>query len=335
MILIDAIYINNSGGKVLFDYLIKKLELSEIRVHYLLDDRIIDNHPAIKPENQITYLKAGLRLRHMFYKANRNTFSKVLCFGNLPPTVKLSVEVVTYFHQPLFIKIPREVGVKNKFTIKIKMVILNFIKNNTNKWIVQSENVKSELGKKYNLKKEAIILIPFYPPLPVVDEIIRKKHTFIYISNVGIHKNHQRLIEGFCKFYDKFKVGELGLTVSNEANFEIELIKSSQVKRYPIVNFGFVKRDKLAEIYASSEYLIFPSLAESFGLGLAESIDSGCKVIGANLPYTYAICEPSITFNPLSVDDIATAFEKSLQEEIQPTIKKVENDIENLIRLLK
>ncbi|MFV8370415.1 glycosyltransferase [Flavobacterium sp. LB2R40] len=335
MILVDAIYINNSGGKVLLDYLITKLELSEIRVHFLLDDRIVDQHPLIKKENKITYLKSGLRLRHMFYITNRNKFSKVLCFGNLPPTVKLSVEVITYFHQPLFIKIPREVCLEVKLKIKIKMIILNFIKNNTNKWVVQSDNVRRGLTEKYNLNKEAVILIPFYPPLPAVNKIIRKKHSFVYVSNVGIHKNHQRLIQGFCKFYDKFKIGELGLTVNDEAYFEIELIKSSQLKGYPVVNFGFVNRDKLAEVYASSEYLIFPSLAESFGLGLAESIDSGCKVIGTDLPYTYAICEPSITFNPLSVDDIAIAFEKSMQEGIQPTSIKVKNDIENLIELLK
>jgi hypothetical protein len=40
MILIDALYINNSGGKVLLDYLIEELEKTDKEVFYLLDERI-------------------------------------------------------------------------------------------------------------------------------------------------------------------------------------------------------------------------------------------------------------------------------------------------------
>lgn len=335
MVLLDAIYINNSGGKVLLDYLIENIEASGMRVHYLLDSRVFQNHPIINPGNDVTYLKSGLSSRHAFYKKNRNKFSKVLCFGNLPPSLRLKAEVLTYFHQQLFIKIPDDTTLVNKITIRIKTMILNGIKKNTDRWIVQSENVKNGLSEKYNLRKEAIDIIPFFPPLPPAKDIIKNKYKFVYISNVGIHKNHQKLIEGFCKFYDQFKIGELGLTISEDATFEIEFIKSLQQRGYPIINFGFIGRNKLSEIYASSEYLVFPSLSESFGLGLVEAIDSGCKVIGADLPYIYAVCEPSIKFNPLSVDDIAKAFEKSLSTDIKPTVKKVHNQVENLIKLLQ
>jgi len=335
MVLLDAIYINNSGGKVLLDYLIENLESSGIHVHYLLDSRILQNHPIISSRNDITYLKSGLRSRHRFYKEKGNTFSKVLCFGNLPPSIKLKADVSTYFHQQLFIKTPDDVTFINKITIGIKMMILNSIKKNTNRWIVQSENIRKGLSEKYNLRKEDVNIIPFFPPLPFVNNIIKNKYKFVYISNVGPHKNHQKLIEGFCQFYDKFKIGELGLTINENATFEIELIKSLQQKGYPIINFGFIERDKLAEIYASSEYLVFPSLSESFGLGLVEAIDSGCKVIGADLPYTFAVCSPSITFNPRSVKEIMEALEESLSIDVKPTVKKVHNEIEKLIKLLQ
>lgn len=143
------------------------------------------------------------------------------------------------------------------------------------------------------------------------------------------------MIGGFCKFYDKFKIGELGLTINKEANFEIELIKSLQTKGYPIVNFGFVKRDNLAEIYASSEYLIFPSLAESFGLGLVEAIENGCKIIGADLPYTYAVCEPSLVFNPEDENSMIFTFEKSIEyKKVPESIQKVKNEIDRLLEIL-
>ena len=38
MILIDALHINDSGGKILLDYLIKSIEESDIKVTYISSD---------------------------------------------------------------------------------------------------------------------------------------------------------------------------------------------------------------------------------------------------------------------------------------------------------
>ena len=40
MLLIDAIYINTGGGKILLDYLIEELEKTDKQIFYLLDKRI-------------------------------------------------------------------------------------------------------------------------------------------------------------------------------------------------------------------------------------------------------------------------------------------------------
>ena len=47
MILIDAVYINESGGKVLFDYLIEQMERQNLSIFYLIDKRIENNHSKI------------------------------------------------------------------------------------------------------------------------------------------------------------------------------------------------------------------------------------------------------------------------------------------------
>src|SRR5690606_13519896 len=118
---------------------------------------------------------------------------------------------------------------------------------------------------------------------------VREKNTYLFVSNATDHKNHKNLIEAFCKFFDKQQVGKLILTVSDFYAETFALIGKKIDEGYPIENIGFVKRDELGEIYQNAEYLIYPSLAESFGLGLLEAVDQGCKVIGADLPYTYAV----------------------------------------------
>ena len=333
-LLIDALYINISGGKVLLDYLIECLENTNLEIFYLFDQRIVNKHPKIKDGNKVTYLKAGLLSRARFYRTNSESFYKIFCFGNLPPLQNCAVESLTYFHQTLFIEIPESISILDKVIINFKMMILNKLKGNTTKWIVQSESIKMGLCKKYKLEKESVIVLPFYPPLPAFNKFSKIDNSFVYISNVGPHKNHDRLIEGFCNFYDKYKIGDLGLTIGDDYTSEISLISNLKKKGYPITNYGFIERDRLAEIYSKAEYLIFPSLAESFGLGIVEAIDSGCKVIGANLPYTFEICDPSIIFEPLSVESIELAFTQAIKKEPKPTVKKVTNQIENLINLL-
>lgn len=335
MILIDSIYINNSGGKILLDYLVEEVEKRELDCFYLFDERCNDDFYFI-PENRKLYLKASLLNRHEFFKKNEFKFSKVLCFGNLPPLIKLSVPVYTYFHQLLFLDVPKSVSFFNKMKIKLKTLILNSIKSNTNLWLVQSELVRKGLVSKYKIELEDVRLMPFYPPLKNdKNDDERKTDGFVYISNGGIHKNHLNLIEAFCRFFDENRKGELHITISENFSELLQLIKVKKDLGYPIINHGFINRNDLIEIYQTNEYLIFPSLAESFGLGLVEAIENGCKVIGADLPYTYAVCNPSIVFDPLDVNDIKRAMVESQTDNVKETEQLVFNQIDELIGLLK
>src|SRR5690606_29052291 len=130
------------------------------------------------------------------------------------------------------------------------------------------------------------------------------------------HKNHSRLIHAFCKFNDRFKKGSLTLTVPSNFEDVCDLINKKIAMGYPIHNIGFVERKSLYKIYQTHKYLIFPSLAESFGLGIVEAIESGCNVIGANLDYMHDVCIPSITFDPYDEDSIFEALIVSLDKNI-------------------
>lgn len=336
MILIDAIYINNSGGKVLLDYLMTELERTDKSVFYLLDERVKGNIVDVKPTNRIVYAKSSLLWRWKFYRSNKNLFSSVLCFGNLPPNIKIRAKVYTYFHQLLFLALPNDMSLLTKMVYRIKMQILASFKKNTDIWWVQTDVIKQRLAEKYNIAPQRIELMPFYPPFEEeFQNVVRKKNQYIYVSNAPNHKNHIRLIEAFCTFYDKTKIGNLVLTIPDGFIEILELIESKRQQGYPINNVGFVPRNELRKLYKESEYQIYPSLSESFGLGLVEAIENGCKIIGADLPYTFAVCEPSLIFNPLDKNAIVEVLLLSLSDNILPSKLKVSNQIKQLIEKLK
>lgn len=336
MILLDALYINNGGGKILLDYLILKLNNSNIDVYFLLDDRIIGKHPEVKPD-KVEYLKGSFVKRHSFYSKNKHRFSKVLCFGNLPPNIRLNAEVFTYFHQPMYLDIPKEFSFVDRLKFRFKIIILKHIAKNTDYWLVQSDFINKKIQSKLGFQSNSIKVLPFYPEFSSLElSIIREENTYLYVSNGTPHKNHRRLVDVFCQFYDKHEIGKLMLTINNDYPEVLELIGKRIGMGYPIENIGFVDRLTLQKKYLSSEFLIFPSLTESFGLGLIEAIECGCKVIGADLPYMYEVCEPSLIFNPLDENSIFNALENALNSEtIKPSLARIQNNINQIISLLK
>lgn len=334
MILVDALYINSGGGKVLLDYLIKELEKTDKKIYYLLDNRIQNNIQQIKDTNKVLFLPANLVKRHFFYFKHRNTFSSVLCFGNLPPNIRLNAKVYTYFHQLLFLKVSGDFSKKQRALYWIKTKILNCFKKNTDYWLVQTDLVKKQFSKKYNEPSDKILLLPFYEELPLTQSFSRIPKTYVYVSNAPPHKNHKLLIEAFEAFFSKHKVGELFLTVSEDFNDVFNLILEKQKLNIPIINLGYIDRENLSQIYQQSEYLIFPSLTESFGLPIIEAIENGCKIIASDLPYTEAVCIPSIKFNSLDKQSIIDALSISLLNN-NKSVSKVENKINQLLELLK
>ncbi|HAY3540439.1 glycosyltransferase [Elizabethkingia anophelis] len=335
MILIDSIFVNEGGGKALLDYLIESLERTELEVYYLFDKRIESKVPVIKNTNKSFFLEGKLSSRNRFYRQNKDKFSKIFCFGNIPPNIKLNAEVITYFHQPIYLQIPHNLNFLAKLKYKLKIAILKKYKNNTDFWIVQSEVIEQKFSRKFSVINSKVLVLPFYRPVIYEGTIHKEKNSFLYVSNAYPHKNHENLIEAFDLFFQEYKVGKLLLTVSEDYPLVLHLINEKQKKGIPIVNLGYIKQSDLSEVYANSEFLIFPSLAESFGLGLVEAIENKCKIIGADLPYMHAVCTPSLTFDPNNVSSIVNALSLSLQDNLPQSESKISNQIEQFINILQ
>ncbi len=328
MLLLDALYINNSGGKVLLDLLVEALYATQKEVYYLLDERCKGDYPYL-PENNVCYLKATITNRKIFYKQKGNTFKKVLCFGNIPPTRPLKATVYTYFHNINLLTQPQSLTLKAKLLLRAKGLYIQFLKKNTDIWLVQSENMQSILKREFKIDETSIEIYPFYKPTEKI-EGKRPSDSYFYISNGNPHKNHKTLLDAWEILFSEGKNFQLSLTVTDAYPQLKSRINQLKAKGLMIENHGWVKPE---ELYKSHQYLIYPSLAESFGLALVEAIEAGCEVIGAELPYTYAVVKPLATFDPLSAKNIAEIVAKSSEYKMHSSVV-VKNRIAELITKL-
>jgi hypothetical protein len=60
----------------------------------------------------------------------------------------------------------------------------------------------------------------------------------------------------------------------------------------------------------------------------------GCKIIGADLPYTYAVCDPSLVFDPMNEKSIMDTIVLATEETLKNSELKVKDQVLDLINLL-
>lgn len=338
MLFIDACYVNSEGGKTLLFSLIKSLNENKISFIVLLDERSKNKLPDNIHVVHCFYVKSSLWQRYIHFKKilRENPVNKILCFGNIPPIYKIkNIVVYTFLQNVLLIESQGSlVPLKTRIRFILKSLYLSLFKSNTNYWIVQTDNVKKSLVKKLNIDIKKVLVIPFFESLAKENRTIEKRpNTFFYPSTGEMHKNHINLLRAWEVLFEKGYNFELYLTLPDsfiELNNEIAKLKNKGIK---IHNLGLLNKADLASQYSISEYLIFPSFFESFGMGIIEAVEFNCRVIAPDLPYVHAVVTPSNTFNPYSYHSIADSVINSINLHNNTTIK-VHNNIDNLISLL-
>jgi hypothetical protein len=334
MLLIDTIFVNNGGAKILLDYFIEEIEKSNIKAFYLLDSRIKNNHTNIKKNNFI-YIKGNYINRLLFYIYNVHKFNKIFCFGNLPPSFKTKVPVYTYLHQTLYLN---PSNIKNNISIKqrLKNLIFNKTIKYSNYFIVQTDTTKDDfLNKHKNILSKNIFILPFYSEIINNSNLSKKNfNIFLYVSDGHFYKNHYKLINAFCNFANLNDKAELHLTVNNTYDILCNFIFNKKKLGYKIYNHGILKSTDLEQLYNRAEYLIYPSLTESFGLGLIEAILYDCKVLASDLNYVNSVCKPSLKFDPNSTDSIYNALKMTTTSNLDKSYLTTSNKINDLLSLL-
>ena len=150
--------------------------------------------------------------------------------------------------------------------------------------------------------------MPFYE-IPDSFRVPSHGEDYVYVADYQPPKQHAQLLDAWLLLHDRGIDRTLHLTVPDRALEILARIDAVTRLGARVVNHGFLPFKEMADLYAGAKAIVYPSVNESFGLGIVEALEAGCDVIGAARPYVYAICEPSAVFDPYSPESIATAVE--------------------------
>jgi glycosyltransferase involved in cell wall biosynthesis len=338
MKIVDAIYVVDGGGKGLLKLLISYINNSDTEVYFLIDKRL--QFDIFFNEFNCIFISSSIHDRFIFYHENRSKISLVLCFGNIPPLIKMNCPVYTYFHQLNFLKSHKIFPFKTRVLNFLKFVYIYVFRKNTYYWIVQTHLMSDLLASKLNISQSNVLTLPFFKNLSLLNNVEAgfksKLKAFVYVSSGAYHKNHKTLLEAFLLFSAKNPEWELHITIHNDFKDLVSLIQNYNILcNNKIINHGNLNSCQIDELYSKIYYVIYPSLSESFGLPLIEAAQRQKIILSSDLDYVYEVIVPSAVFDPCDKFSIYNSMVKCVNENLSPSRLLLESEIDTLVNIIK
>ncbi len=335
---INAIGIQNGGG---LSYLYSINSFLDKKYNLIILDYRAKNKLIYFDKANTIFLKRGplrnlkiffIRLnlyKKFFFKKNNFKYKlKEFYLNGVPPLIRykfLNIETYIFFQNRNLFETSAEIQSNiNLLYLKVyvyqllnKILINLFITKNDN-LIVQTNSMKSLVKNKYKynsinlgeniwgkFRSSDLEFLKRRLPKPNkkllrnIENISENNIIFFYPAVPYYHKNHLNLIKAFNLFcMNKKKSTKLILTISE---FEFS--------RFKFNNENVICTDRISyqdtlHLYEFVDYLIYPSISESYGMPLIESEIKNIKIVASNLEYVKEVCNPYKVFDPFDYYDI-------------------------------
>ena len=197
--------------------------------------------------------------------------------------------------------------------------------------------MKRELSKGLSIKSSNIFSFPIFRDFTFKKTLHKKSNSFLYVCSRSPHKNINRLIQAFNQIKNiNSKPLYLDLTIDDETFFKKNILSKNKNKNLIIKNHVNLNETSLKKLYSQSKFLIYPSVVESFGLPLIESLEFNCKIIASKLPYVNEIVKPSLVFNPFLISSISDSIDYVIEKNnIMNSEMLIRNKIYKFIELIE
>ncbi len=327
-IFIHATNIHTGGGASLLTAMLLETNLHMKQV--LLVDRRFKIPKNLPGNLDVRRYKASILHRlnaERWLAKNVQENDVVLCFGNLPPIMKLRGQVFVYLQNRYLIDGASLSGfnMKSRLRITIERFWLRNRSKNCDKFFVQSSTMKTLLEEQSFSKNIAVNVAGFMaaknnniaqePDAVKLETSTAPTTSFVYLASGEPHKNHKNLVDSWCLLADAGIFPSLYLTI-NPAHFP-ELCQWINEKKHKyklqIENLGELQHEKIFSLFDQVDALIYPSNFESFGLPLIEAKQAGLAILAGELDFVRDVVIPAETFDADSATSISRAVKRYMK----------------------
>ena len=319
--------VGSGGGLVLLRALLDA-DWCGRNVTAYLDSRARDHFTVLPHNIAVVWCKASLfgRLRAELGLARLLTAEHVLlCLHNLPPLLPTPATIYCFVQNANLVGLipPKSQGPRLRLRYLVERAIARLGKRRIYKYIVQTPTMRAALLRWYGSGPPQVIVKPFLDKekLQVVGASMpapeSRRWDFMYVSDGPPHKNHRRLFQAWRLLAEQGEFPSLALTLHPERDVALRQELSVMIEHYAlrIEDLGQMPHAHLLQTYHQVGALLFPSLAESFGIPLVEAASAGLPILAPELDYVRDVCDPTETFDPHSERSMARAVLRFLREQ--------------------
>lgn len=177
----------------------------------------------------------------------------------------------------------------------------------------------TKLKAVYNAYNQKFRMIEDDVALEQIREKYNLPYDFIFfLGNKAPKKNMKRVLAAYAAYVDETLTPVNLVIAESSANDIMQLLAEINRKDIfkKIILTGYVQHSELPFIYNLATVFLYPSLRESFGIPIIESMACGTPVITSNTSAMPEVAdEAAMLINPLEVESITQAIKKVLENE--------------------
>lgn len=317
--------VGGGGGLVLLGGLLKA-SWPATQIVAILDHRGREQMGDLPPGIELHWVRSTLRGRwhaeRLLARISR-TSDVVLCFHNLPPVTDVRGRICCYVQNANLVGIIPKSSLRG--WVRVRYAVERFIarrfRHKIERYIVQTPTMAEALSRWYGAGAPPIDVLPFgasglarsaHSPAQV-DGARFAEASFIYVSDGALHKNHPRLFAAWRMLARQGLFPRLAVTLhpARDATLDRE-VAALAADGMKVDNLGLLSHADVLDAYQHYSAMIFPSVAESFGVPLVEAAEAGLPILAPELDYVRDVCTPATTFDPTSPRSIARAVRRFL-----------------------
>lgn len=334
-IIVHATNIHQGGGKKLLNLISSAIK----QPAFLLLDSRYELPSGLDTNIKVVRFAPDIKSRliaEFFLKRLSRSNDIVICFGNLPPLLKISGNVFIYLQNRYLCTNAslKEFPAKVKLRILFERIWLKLFLRSS-KIIVQGITMKRNVDSFLGINS---LIMPFFnSDISAHTEFkTSSQYDYLYVASGEPHKNHLKLLDAWILLSEQGLYPSLRLTLDLDNNTSLSRAILAKIDRYNLnVTAEVYPPEAILNLYSQSKTLIYPSLFESFGLPLIEARDNGLTVIASERDYVRDVIVPDFTFDPESELSIARAVMRHMgKESLPPIFDDAETFIKKLIDII-
>lgn len=228
----------------------------------------------------------------------------------------VTVYDLAFYHHPEWFS--------KKFALFYNFLIPKILRNSKHIF-TDSNYVRDDISKSYNIKKEKITTI-YGSHSDIFKNNINVKEQFVLaVGSIDPRKNLTILIDIFKELKN------IKLVIVGQEN---RVFSSLDITELPnnIVFTGYINDDELASLYNKASFFVYPSFFEGFGIPPLEAQACGCPVISSSTTSLPEAGEDSFLYcNPYDKVDIKNKI-LELTEDDELKKELIQKGFENIKR---